>query len=47
MLAIADEATIKSLDKYKAQLTALNDPRKTTEEQAREIIKTRQAALLG
>ena len=40
VLAIADEATIKSLDKYKAQLAALNDPRKTTEEQAREIIKT-------
>src|ERR1700761_2729681 len=37
VLAIADEATIKSLDKYKAQLAALNDPRKTTEEQAREI----------
>ncbi len=40
VLAIADEATIKSLDKYKAQLAALNDPRKTTEEQARAIIKT-------
>ena len=40
VLAIADEATIKSLDKYKGQLAALNDPRKTTEEQAREIIKT-------
>jgi hypothetical protein len=38
VLAIADEATIKDLDKYKAQLAALNDPRKTTEEQAREII---------
>ena len=30
VLAIADEATIKDLDKYKAQLAALNDPRKTT-----------------
>jgi hypothetical protein len=39
VLAIADEATLKDLDKYKAQLTALNDPRKTTEEQARAIIK--------
>src|SRR6202789_2491309 len=40
VLAIADEATIKSLDKYKGMLAALTDPRKTTEEQAREIIKT-------
>src|ERR1700728_640660 len=40
MLAIADEATIRSLDKYKGMLAALTDPRKTTEEQAREIIKT-------
>jgi hypothetical protein len=40
VLAIADEATIKSLDKYKGMLAALGDPRKTTEEQAREIIKT-------
>jgi hypothetical protein len=40
VLAIADEATLKDLDKYKAQLAALNDPRKTTEEQARSIIKT-------
>jgi hypothetical protein len=40
VLAIADEATLKDLDKYKAQLAALNDPRKTTEEQARAIIKT-------
>jgi hypothetical protein len=40
MLAIADEATLKQLDKYKAQLAALTDPRKTTEEQAQQIIKT-------
>lgn len=40
ILAIADEATIKNLDKYKDQLAALTDPRKTTEEQARQIIKT-------
>ncbi len=40
VLAIGDEATIKQLDKYKATLTALADPRKTTEEQARELIKT-------
>ncbi len=40
VLAIADEATIKSLDKYKGMLAALGDPRKTTEAQARDIIKT-------
>ncbi len=40
VLAIADEATLKSLDRYKAQLAALNDPRTTTEQQARAIIKT-------
>jgi hypothetical protein len=40
VLAIADEATLKQLDKYKAQLAALTDPRKTTEEQAQQIIKT-------
>ena len=38
VLAIADEATIKSLDKYKGMLAALTDPRKTTEAQASEII---------
>jgi hypothetical protein len=40
LLAIADEATIKQLDKYKDQLAALTDSRKTTEEQARQLIKT-------
>ena len=40
VLAIADEATINDLNKYKSQLAALTDPRKTTEEQAKEIIKT-------
>jgi hypothetical protein len=40
LLAIADEATIKSLDKYKEMLGALTDPRKTTDEQARELVKT-------
>jgi hypothetical protein len=39
-LAIADEATIKSLDAYKDKLGALTDPRKTTEAQAQEILKT-------
>ena len=40
LLAVADEATIKTLDKYKADLAALTDPRKTTEAQARQLIKT-------
>src|SRR4029453_4210498 len=35
-----DEATIRDLDKYKGYLNALTDPRKTTEEQARQIIGT-------
>jgi hypothetical protein len=39
-LAIADEATIKSLDKYKDMLGALTDPRKTTPEQAQALLKT-------
>src|ERR1700744_5007618 len=39
VIAIADEATLKDLDKYKAQLAALGDPRKTTPEQAKAIIK--------
>ena len=38
--AIADEATIKSIDKYKGMLAQLTDPRKTTEEQARQLIHT-------
>ena len=40
ILAIADEATIKDLDKYKDMLAKLGDPRKITDEQARELIKT-------
>jgi hypothetical protein len=40
LIAIADEATIKSLDKYKAQIAQLTDPRKTTEEQAQQLLKT-------
>ncbi len=40
VLAIADEATIKDLDKYKDMLAQLGDPRKTTEEQAQELINT-------
>ncbi len=40
ILAIADEATIKDLDKYKDILAKLGDPRKLTDQQARELIKT-------
>ena len=40
LLAVADEQTIKTLDTYKANLNALTDPRKTTEEQAKRLIKT-------
>src|SRR5713101_1243492 len=40
LLAIADEATLKDLDKYKDILAKLGDPRKVTDEQARELIKT-------
>jgi hypothetical protein len=38
--AVADEATIKELDKYKDMLAALGDPRKTTPEQAQQLIHT-------
>src|SRR5579863_4461737 len=37
VLAIADEATIKDLDKYKTQLAQLGDPRKITAEQAKDL----------
>ncbi len=40
LLAVADEATIRDLERYKGMLSALNDPRKTTEEQARQLIRT-------
>ncbi len=40
ILAIADEATIRDLDKYKDDLAKLGDPRKITEEQAQRLIKT-------
>ena len=39
-LAIADETTIKDLDKYKAALAQLGDPRKISAEQAKELIHT-------
>jgi hypothetical protein len=38
ILAIANEETIRNLDRYKADLQALTDPRRTTEAQARTII---------
>ena len=40
VLAIADEATIRDLDKYKESLAKLGDPRNLTEAQARELIHT-------
>ena len=40
LLAVADEATIKQLDKYKGMIAALTDPRKTTEAQAQQLIAT-------
>jgi len=39
-VAIADEATIRQLDKYKQITAQLTDPRKITEEQARQLIRT-------
>jgi hypothetical protein len=40
VLAISDEATIRDLDRYRDMLKRLTDPRRTTEEQAREIMRT-------
>src|SRR5580693_2755216 len=40
LLAIADEATIKDIDKYKGMLAALGDSRKTSEAQAQELLHT-------
>src|SRR5580692_9953331 len=40
VLAIGNEEAIKNLEKYKADLAALTDPRKTTEEQAQKLIHT-------
>lgn len=38
VLAIADEATIRDLDKYKGYLSQLTDPRRTTDAEARQVI---------
>jgi hypothetical protein len=40
LLAVADEATIASIDKYRDMLGALTDPRKTTEAQAQQLLHT-------
>jgi len=40
VLAVADEATIKDIDRYKDMASKLGDPRKITEEQAKELIHT-------
>ena len=40
VLAIADEATIKTLDKYKKILADLTDPRKLTDAQAQALVAT-------
>ncbi len=40
LLAIADEATIKSIDKYRDMLGELTDPRKTTEARAQQLLHT-------
>jgi hypothetical protein len=39
-IAIGTPEAIKNLEKYKADLAALGDPRKTTPEQAQQLIKT-------
>ncbi len=39
-LAVSDEATIKSLDKYKQITAQLTDPRKLTDAQAKQLIQT-------
>ncbi|MEO7963146.1 MAG: M14 family zinc carboxypeptidase [Gemmatimonadaceae bacterium] len=38
VLAVADEETIKNLDKYKETLAELTDPRKTSDEKAKALI---------
>jgi hypothetical protein len=39
-LAVADEATIRQIEKYKGMLASLTDPRATTEAQAQQLIGT-------
>ena len=40
LLAIADEGTLKSLDKYREMLGELTDPRKTSDARAQQLLKT-------
>ena len=40
LLAIADEATIREIERYKSMIGQLTDPRRTSEEQARQLIQT-------
>jgi Zinc carboxypeptidase len=40
IIALADEATIRDLQRYKGMLAQLSDPRTTTEEQAQQLIHT-------
>src|SRR5579872_2486073 len=40
LLAVADEQTIKDLDKYKAMAAELTDSRRTTEARAQELLHT-------
>ncbi len=40
LVAVADEATIAQLDRYRGMLAALGDPRKTTPEEAQRLIHT-------
>jgi Zinc carboxypeptidase len=40
ILAIADESTMRQLDRYKDMLAQLGDPRKISEDQARRLIHT-------
>src|SRR6267378_5953774 len=40
LLAIADEATIKSIDTYRERLGELTDPRKTSEARAQQLLHT-------
>ncbi|MDH4066075.1 MAG: M14 family zinc carboxypeptidase, partial [Acidobacteriota bacterium] len=40
LLAIADEATLRQLAKYKEMLVRLTDPRTTSEDEARQLLRT-------
>ena len=40
LLAVADEATIRQIDRFKGAVASLGDPRRTTEQQAQQLIRT-------